>query len=144
MEQFETIPSFVSFEELCELYVSNHKNLTKEDIDLNFEKNKIEFLKILTYHFVEYNFNKKYCLIIKDVKKLISLLEDKKINHLLNEYLINLNGLSKKQKKFVKIVIIPFDQEKDLISFLNLINLITSLDFDLWKFKKTPYDEVEY
>jgi hypothetical protein len=144
MSKLELVPLCASPEDLYDFYISNHKNLTKEDLEFEYDQHGVSFFKKLIEHFVGYYYPKTSCLIIREGLPFIRLYKSGKINSLLSEYLIDLEKVCNKKRKDFKIIVIPFEEENDIVPFINLISSIISLKINLWKGKKMLYDEVGY
>lgn len=133
MSKNELIPLCASPEDLYDFYISNHKNLTKEDLEFEYEQHGIHFFRKLIEHFVEYHYPKTSCVVIREALPLIRLYRKGRVRHILNEYLVDLEKVAHKSKKDFKVLVLPFEEEKDIVPFVDLITSVINLKINLWK-----------
>jgi len=128
-------PVCASVNDLYDLYISNNKDIAKEELDIAYEEQGSSFLKILIEHFVQYHFPKSPCVIIKDALPLIKFFKSKKIDWLFDEYFVDFSEIINKNKKKYKLIIVPFEFESDILPFASQLSLISNLKIILWRGK---------
>jgi len=143
MSNCELIPLCASPEDLYDFYISNHKNLTKQDLELEYEQHGISFFRKLIEHFVGYHYTGINCVVIREGLPLIRRYRKGEINHIFYEYMIDLDKICDKRKKDFKVLVLPFKEEGDIIPFVDQLSSAMNVRINLWRGKEMSYDEVE-
>lgn len=133
-------PICASPSDLYDFYMANHKDTTREDLDLEYEEQGVHFFRKLIEHFVEYHFPKNPCVVIREGFPLIRIFRKGKINWLLDEYYIDLQPILGKSKNHYKVLVIPFLEEVDTVSFATSLSLTMDLKINLWRGKEMSYE----
>lgn len=134
MAQNEQKPICISSEDLIENYLSNNKELSKEDVQLRYDEEGISFFQKIIQEFVNSSFENTTCLIALDAFKIIKEYKSNKgyVYWLANEYLVDFSLLKNKNKKNSKVLIVPFSNGNDLDQFASSLLEIMNIHLFKW------------